>query len=208
MMKIKGIFRIAGVISFLLSLTLICSLNPLRPSPAFASAVQRPVTKLPLVPASLLKWPEKASGYVILVDKSAQQVLVYQRDNLFAPVRVFPCSTGENDGPKIKRNDRRTPQGIYFFTHSYEDSELAPIYGVRAFAIDYPSPLDKMEGKDGYGIWIHGTNKPLKPYDTNGCIALDNEDIKERYARHYKLQDRNGGTGRTGKREGKPGGHY
>ncbi|MFH1489351.1 MAG: L,D-transpeptidase, partial [Pseudomonadota bacterium] len=29
------------------------------------------------------------------------------------------------------------------------------------------------------GIWFHGLNKPLKPKDTNGCIALENRDINE-----------------------------
>jgi len=46
-----------------------------------------------------------------------------------------------------------------------------------ALPISYPNLIDKREGRDGYGIWFHGTNKPLKSNDTNGCIALENEDI-------------------------------
>jgi murein L,D-transpeptidase YafK len=132
-----------------------------------------------LIPAPLLKWAENGTDYVILVDKSAQKVLLYHRDDVSMPVKVYRCSTGENNGPKLKRNDRKTPEGIYFFTRSYVDRELAPIYGVRAFAMDYPNPLDKKQGKGGYGIWFHGTNEPLKPWDTNGCVVLENADIDE-----------------------------
>ncbi len=129
------------------------------------------------VPAALIRWPQSNSKYAILVDKSTQEVMVYCTDDLVRPVKVYPCSTGENQGPKIRQNDKKTPEGIYFFTDSYDERDLAPIYGVGAFPMDYPNPLDRKEGKDGYGIWFHGTNKPLKPNDTNGCIALENGDI-------------------------------
>jgi murein L,D-transpeptidase YafK len=128
------------------------------------------------------------SPYAVLVDKSLQTVFVYHKDNLFEPVRTFNCSTGENDGPKSRRNDRKTPEGIYFFTDAYEDRFLAPIYGVRAFPINYPNEIDKKEGRDGYGIWFHGTNKPLEPRDTNGCVVLENEDI-EALASYIHLGD-------------------
>jgi len=132
-----------------------------------------------LIPAPLLKWADKGADYAILVDKSAQKVFLYHRDDISNPVKVYKCSTGENSGPKLKRNDRKTPEGIYFFTRTYVDRELAPKYGVRAFAMDYPNPLDKKQGKSGYGIWFHGTNEPLKPWDTNGCVALENESLDE-----------------------------
>ncbi len=132
-----------------------------------------------LVPESVLRWPERGSKYAILVDKSKQKVFIYHRDNPFKPYRVYRCSTGENYGPKRRRNDRRTPEGVYFFTNSFVKRELSPIYGDRAFPIDYPSPLDKKEGRDGYGIWFHGLNKPLRPMDTNGCVALENKSIND-----------------------------
>ncbi|MBN1102728.1 MAG: L,D-transpeptidase family protein [Deltaproteobacteria bacterium] len=131
------------------------------------------------VPSAFLRWPEKGSPYAILVDKSAQKVHVYKKSDPSVPARSYPCSTGENDGKKSRQNDRRTPEGIYFFINAYEQKDLAPIYGVRAFPLDYPNPLDKREGRDGYGIWFHGTNKPLKPKDTNGCIVLENRNIED-----------------------------
>lgn len=144
-----------------------------------AKATKGGISRQVLVPDSLLRWPEDGSDYAILVDKSLQRIFVYQRDHLSRPVKIFDASTGENSGPKYRQNDRRTPEGIYFFTGSIDKKDLMPIYGVKAFPIDYPNPMDKREGKDGYGIWFHGLNKPLKPRDTNGCIALENDSIEK-----------------------------
>ena len=140
------------------------------------------------VPYFLLKWPEQGTDYVIIVDKSAQKIFLYHRDNIHRPVKVFKCSTGENHGPKSRRNDKKTPEGIYFFTHAYLEKELAPRYGPRAFSIDYPNPVDKIQGRGGYGIWFHGTNQPLKSRDTNGCIVLENGSIDE-LERFIKLHE-------------------
>jgi murein L,D-transpeptidase YafK len=141
-----------------------------------------------LVPAGLLKWPEKGSEYAIIVDKSSQKVFVYKKGNPFEPVRTFNCSTGEHEGPKSVKGDRKTPEGIYFFTHTIEKKDLDPIYGSLAIPLDYPNFADRREGKSGYGIWFHGTNKPLKPHDTSGCIALQNGDI-DALASYITLND-------------------
>ncbi len=172
-MKREKFFRLPGLIP-VLSFSFLLVAQWAQPS--FTAATKPPRDK---VPAPLLKWPEKGSDYAILVDKSLQKVFVYQRDSLFKPYRTYVCSTGENEGPKLRENDRKTPEGIYFFTRAYERKELLPIYGSRAFALDYPNRLDQREGKQGHGIWFHGLNKPLKPRDTNGCIALENPDIDD-----------------------------
>lgn len=132
-----------------------------------------------LVLNSILKWPDDGTSYAVLVDKLNQKVYIYHKLNPFRPYRVYRCSTGENRGAKRRKNDRRTPEGLYFFTDSFEKKELAPIYGDRAFPIDYPNQFDRKEGRDGYGIWFHGLNRPMKPMDTNGCIALENRNINE-----------------------------
>ncbi|MDB9823069.1 L,D-transpeptidase family protein [Deltaproteobacteria bacterium] len=146
--------------------------------PVYASSVNQPINEQKLVPVSLLEWKSKP-GYAVLVDKTQQKVMLYHSDDLSKPEKVYQCSTGENNGPKSKKNDRKTPEGIYFFTNSYVDKYLSPIYGAGALPISYPNLIDRMEGRGGYGIWFHGTNKSLKPNDTSGCIALENEDIED-----------------------------
>ena len=185
-----GIFnkllRIKGIL--LLSLVIFSQVFWVNLSHAIQVHTPSSMSNTKTVPSSLLKWPEQGADYIIIVDKSAQKVFLYCRDNIYRPVKVFKCSTGENRGPKSRRNDKKTPEGIYFFTRVYLEKELAPKYGPRAFSIDYPNPLDKMQGRGGYGIWFHGTNQPLKPRDTNGCIALENGGIDE-LERFIKLHE-------------------
>jgi len=188
MMKEQRAFPLFKFRPGLLLLTLVSLTIVLLSVPALSGRVKKPISQPSLVPASILRWPGNNSPYAVLVDKSAQKIFLYHRDNLLSPSKIYPCSTGENEGPKSKQNDRKTPEGIYFFTNFYVKNNLSPIYGARAFPIDYPNPMDKKEGREGYGIWFHGTNKPLKPRDSNGCIVLDNHNI-DQLADYIKLYD-------------------
>jgi murein L,D-transpeptidase YafK len=172
-MKRKKIFCVFGLISLCFFFFLLAAQWD-----GFSIALAtKPTTDK--VPAPLLKWPEKGSEYAVLVDKSLQKIFVYHRDNPYQPHRTYTCSTGENQGPKLRENDRKTPEGVYFFVRAIDKKELLPIYGSRAYALDYPNVIDRREGKNGHGIWFHGLNKPLKPRDTNGCVAMVNPDIDD-----------------------------
>ncbi len=162
-----------------LFLAILFSMHALGVEPAFGDTKQTIKDRPRLVPAPIVTWPENGSDFIVLVDKSAQKIFLYRRNDPFVPYKIYRCSTGENDGPKTRKNDRKTPEGIYFFTKSYAERELSPTYGVRAFPIDYPNVIDRKRGRNGYGIWFHGTNEPLKPRDTNGCIVLDNQSIDQ-----------------------------
>ena len=144
--------------------------------------------KLVLVPSVFLKWPDDGPEHAIIVDKSLQKIYIYKKGSPPVIVKTYHCSTGENEGPKTEQDDKKTPEGIYYITKSFVERELSPVYGVRAFPLDYPNSLDLKEGRQGYGIWFHGTNKPLKPNDTNGCIALENGDI-DQMASYIRLYD-------------------
>ena len=130
------------------------------------------------LPAAIISLPR--GEHAILVEKQTQRFYIYQADpesSQVIPVFDTNCSTGEAPGPKQVEGDKKTPEGIYFIIDEHEDKDLTPIYGPRAFPTDYPHFLDRHQGKTGYAIWIHGTNKPLKPMDSNGCIALENTDV-------------------------------
>ncbi|RJQ63115.1 MAG: hypothetical protein C4530_03970 [Desulfobacteraceae bacterium] len=114
--------------------------------------------------------------YAIVVEKQSQTLFLFTRDGAREVLR-FRCSTGEEPGPKSRSGDSKTPEGVYFFTREHPKKDLAPIYGTRAYPIDYPNALDRLAGRDGNSIWLHGTNKTLKPQDTNGCVALENENL-------------------------------
>lgn len=129
------------------------------------------------LPANLIVSPRAHPHHVLLVEKASQQLYVYRFGRDYHLIRSYPCATGENNGDKEASGDRKTPEGIYFFTKAVDSRHLSPTYGARAFPMNYPNLLDKRRGKDGDGIWLHGTNGNLDERSTNGCIAMRNEDI-------------------------------
>lgn len=138
------------------------------------------------IPACLigLNW-EEGPAHAIVVEKSSQTLSVYEWNQGFTLKHRFPCSTGESPGKKEKIGDRKTPEGVYFFTNAFEKKYLSATYGNGAFVMDYPNLVDQLENREGYNIWLHGTNKRLKPRDSNGCITVENGniDILARYIR-------------------------
>ncbi|MDM8538156.1 L,D-transpeptidase family protein, partial [Desulfobacterales bacterium HSG17] len=120
-----------------------------------------------------------APEYIFVVEKESQLLFVFEFNGI--PKKIFQtsCSTGKNIGDKKISGDSKTPEGIYFFTKIHDDAQLAPIYGIRAFPTDYPNLMDLIAGKTGSAIWLHGTNKDLKPRDSNGCVALENSDLEK-----------------------------
>jgi murein L,D-transpeptidase YafK len=128
------------------------------------------------LPDALILLPENSNA--LIVEKSRQQVFLYSNvENKIIERYRFSCSTGEAYGIKIKSGDKKTPEGVYFIKDRYEDKDLSPIYGKKAFPIDYPNFMDKTAGRSGNNIWLHGTNKILKAMDSNGCVAMENENI-------------------------------
>jgi murein L,D-transpeptidase YafK len=153
------------------------------PAAVFASPSESSKASNPLAgqaPSSVLSLGDQKPTYALVVDKSQQKLFLYQQEEAGPKlIRTFNCATGENAGQKKTRGDKRTPEGVYFFTRWIEYKNLASIYGIRAFPMDYPNLFDRREDHRGDGIWLHGTDKPLSPTSTNGCIVLENEDVAE-----------------------------
>ncbi|MEE8575302.1 MAG: L,D-transpeptidase [Thermodesulfobacteriota bacterium] len=144
-----------------------------------------------LVPASIINI---ASGtHVIAVDKDAHTLYLYE--SMQGPgstpklVKSFRILTGKVVGDKVKEGDKKTPEGIYFFTKTIPGSELPGKYGVHAVVTDYPNKVDRLDKKTGSGIWFHGTDDPPRlerPRDSRGCVVALNKDVIEitRYINH------------------------
>ena len=127
-------------------------------------------------PSAIIKLPENENA--ILVEKKNQTLFLYgSKSGELVVQQKMSCSTGEMPGVKQKAGDKKTPEGVYFLKDEYEKKYLSPVYGIKAFPLDYPNLVDKRAGKDGTAIWIHGTNKDLKPMGSNGCVALENSNI-------------------------------
>ncbi|MDX1764001.1 MAG: tetratricopeptide repeat protein [bacterium] len=143
------------------------------------------------IPASLVGL-EREGDSALVVDKASQALLLYRNiSNRIEHVKTFACSTGENNGQKLRMGDKRTPEGVYVFTEIKHDEELLPEYGKMAFPMDYPNLMDRRSDKNGNGIWLHSTNEPLRSYlpqKTRGCVVVNDTDIAE-LADAIKLND-------------------
>ncbi|MBU2521702.1 MAG: L,D-transpeptidase family protein [Proteobacteria bacterium] len=88
---------------------------------------------------------EQGNEYAMVVEKDTQCLFLYKYDEkMYNEINRFKCSTGETPGAKSVSGDKRTPEGVYFFTQEYKKRDLAPIYGTRAFPTDYPNILDRI----------------------------------------------------------------
>lgn len=81
-------------------------------------------------------------------------------------------------GDKVKRGDLKTPIGVYEITKRFKPTNN--FYGPLAFSLSYPNTYDILRGKNGDGIWIHGSPMDGKDRDdlSKGCVVLENGDIK------------------------------
>ncbi|HET9578554.1 MAG TPA: L,D-transpeptidase family protein [Usitatibacter sp.] len=118
-------------------------------------------------------------AHVLLVDTSRSRLFVYANDHGRPRyVTDFYISIGKNGVEKQREADQKTPIGVY--TVVAEREKLPDFYGPRAFPISYPNDWDRMNGRGGHGIWLHGTPSDTysrAPWATDGCVVLTNDDL-------------------------------
>lgn len=114
---------------------------------------------------------------IVAVDKSSQILILLERKSPLHEKFRFPCTTGQSDGDKLVEGDLRTPEGVYFVGHKINRKLDWGLYGDIAYSLNYPNPIDRINGKTGSGIWIHGRGKEFLPRDTRGCVALKVPDM-------------------------------
>jgi murein L,D-transpeptidase YafK len=142
--------------------------------------VQRYVAAPPVdyMPAPVLQMAPNQS-HALLVDTSRSRLFVYANDHGRPQyVTDFYISLGKNGIDKQREADQKTPIGVY--TVVAEKEKLPDLYGPRAFPISYPNDWDRMNGRNGHGIWLHGTPSETyarPPWATDGCVVLTNDDL-------------------------------
>ncbi|MEF3254714.1 MAG: L,D-transpeptidase family protein [Deferribacterales bacterium] len=116
---------------------------------------------------------------VFIVDKGEKKsyLLEIKNDNLKIIKEFNDIIIGAGNGDKLKVGDLKTPVGIYYVTGYIPPSKLSSIYGTGAFPLNYPNFVDKLNGKTGYGIWIHGRDPKEDKQASKGCVVLHNKDI-------------------------------
>ena len=155
------------------------SIAPLQDEARVRLARYLDAPQVDALPAPVLQLAP-AQSHVLVVDTTRSRLFVYAND-LGRPryVTDFYISLGLNGVEKQREGDQKTPLGIYRITS--KRAKLPDFYGASAYPIDYPNEWDKLQGRKGHGIWLHGTPSTTysrAPRATDGCIVLTNDDLE------------------------------
>ena len=144
-----------------------------------------------LLAALLMLMPSACGLGLRAQEGDAAQIIVISKEDMTlrlldgqgADILKYPIACGKSYGNKLKPGDMKTPEGVFSiseivdasgWTHDFGDGkgEVAGAYG--PFFIRLVTP-----GHSGIGI--HGTHKPesIGTRDTEGCIRLHNDDLRQ-----------------------------
>ena len=139
---------------------------------------ERPADRLP----KYLLQMNAEQKHVLIVDTRQSTLYVFENNNgVPRYLADYYVSSGKNGTDKTRQGDKKTPLGVYHVTDNLPRAKLGALYGVGAFPINYPNEMDRREGRNGNGIWLHGV--PLDTYSrppraSDGCVVLTNQDME------------------------------
>lgn len=126
---------------------------------------------------------DRLQKHVVVVDSIRSRVYLYENARGVPHlVADYYTTIGKRGIGKTKEGDQKTPVGVYYVTSSIPGSKLPDLYGWGAFPINYPNAWDRIQGRTGFGIWLHGVPADTyarAPQASDGCVALANPDIEE-----------------------------
>lgn len=126
---------------------------------------------------------EPDQKYAIVVDTQKSRLYLYQNDPQAGRPRFvadYYITHGKLGAEKTKEGDKKTPVGVYHVTGSLPRAKLGDFYGSGAYPLDYPNEWDRLHGRNGHGIWLHGTPSDTfsrPPRASDGCVVLANQDL-------------------------------
>ena len=144
-----------------------------------ASTDKQITQKYPAVLARL----DNNYNHALVVDLSKSRLYVFEnRASKPLLIEDFFVSMGRAGPGKVNEGDLKTPMGVYFVQSYISPTRLEDKYGSGAYPINYPNAWDRINGKTGHGIWLHGTrsgtyNRPVLA--SEGCVVLPNDDLIE-----------------------------
>lgn len=149
-----------------------------------------------MLPKNLLVMPRSSEERVpvLLADAERSRIYVFA-SRAGKPVLIdeFYTSIGALGFDKTSEGDRKTPLGVYQIRYEIREPRKDGFLGDMAMTLDYPNAYDRLKGRTGSGIWIHGVPNSLHvrpPKASDGCFAIANEDLKKlrRYVRYEESQ--------------------
>ncbi|MFA9274526.1 MAG: L,D-transpeptidase family protein [Candidatus Aquirickettsiella gammari] len=148
-----------------------------------AIARLRAITERPnkdLIPSALLQMSNEQRYSLIMDAKRARLYLYENIGGIPTLLSDYYVSQGKLGMDKFKEGDQRTPLGVYYITNRLPGAKLPDFYGPGALPLNYPNEWDKLKGRGGSGIWLHGvpsTNYSRAPLASDGCVVLSNPDF-------------------------------
>lgn len=148
-----------------------------------AIARLRAITERPnkdLIPSVLLQMSNEQRYSLVMDAKRARLYLYENIGGTPTLVNDYYVSQGKLGMDKFKEGDQRTPLGVYYITNRLPGAKLPDFYGPGALPLNYPNEWDKLKGRGGSGIWLHGvpsTNYSRAPLASDGCVVLSNPDF-------------------------------
>jgi murein L,D-transpeptidase YafK len=135
--------------------------------------------------ASAMARPKTFDADSIVLDKSDRRLDLYERGVL---KKTYVVALGKNPvGPKTRRGDGRTPEGLYYIEGRNPGSKYH-----LSLRVSYPGPADRANAarrgvSPGGDIMLHGLPREFASVGalhrqqdwTEGCVALTNEEIEE-----------------------------
>lgn len=151
------------------------------------------------LPSQVLSWVGPYTTHLIVIDASRSRLYWFEKPtsetthaNAPTPKDVtttattfrlkgdFYVSVGKSGTDKRVEGDGKTPLGVYWITSVREGRNLPDLYGSGALPLNYPNAVDRVLGKTGYGIWLHGTPAHQfvrAPLASDGCVVAANTDM-------------------------------
>jgi murein L,D-transpeptidase YafK len=116
------------------------------------------------------------------VDTRRSRLYLYENvDGQPRFVADYYVSHGRLGSEKMREGDKKTPLGVYQVTGFLPPERLTDFYGAGALPINYPNAWDRKQGRNGHGIWLHGTPSDTfsrPPRASDGCVVLANTDFQ------------------------------
>lgn len=143
---------------------------------------ERPAPDLLPRPVLQLRSDQKR---VLVIDTRRSRLYVYEnRSGRPTLVSDYYVSQGKLGADKFEEGDLKTPLGVYYITGRMSPQRLPDFYGSGALPVNYPNEWDRLRGRGGSGIWLHGAppdtfSRP--PLASEGCIVLANSDLRALY---------------------------
>jgi len=139
-----------------------------------------------LAPRYLLQLPE-SQKLALVLDSTKSTLFVFENTGKIPRyVADYYVTIGKNGMEKLREGDKKTPVGVYRVVSRLPKDKLTDFYGSGAYPLSYPNEWDLMRGRDGHGIWLHGTPRDTysrPPRASDGCIVLTNQDLETLAAR-------------------------